>query len=240
MLAPSDYNYDLKTDLSVYRPSRNAWYISPSLPTAGGNGGGVFGQSGDVSVPEDYDGDGYTDMAVFRPNGTWNIRFSSLSYDRFIPPYDVSFPWGLGTDKPVPADYDGDGRADLAVFRPSNGTWYILRSSDGLVTSVQFGLGTDKTAQGDYDGDLKTDVAVFRNGDWYVLRSSDNGVVGISWGVGTDNPVPGDYDGDGKFDFAVFRPSSGAWYVLKSSNGSVIGQSWGTSGDIPIPYTFVR
>ncbi len=243
LLTPSDYNYDLKTDLSVYRASENVQYISPSLPSGGGTGGGLFGQVGDIRVPEDYDGDGYADLATFRPsNGTWNIRPSSLNREFNLPPvlYEISFPFGLSTDRPVPGDYDGDGRADFAVFRPSTGAWYILRSSDGLVTSVNFGLGTDKTVQGDYDGDLKTDIAVFRDGNWYILRSSDNGFVGINWGLDTDKPVPGDYDGDGKFDVAVFRPSSGAWYALKSSDSSVIGQSWGISEDTPIPFTFVR
>lgn len=243
LLTPGDYNYDLKTDLSVYRASENVWYISPSLPSGGGTGGGLYGQVGDIRVPEDYDGDGYTDLAVFRPSdGTWNIRSSMLSREFSIPPalYDISFPFGLGTDRPVPADYDGDGRADFAVFRPSTGVWYILRSSDGLVTSVNFGLGTDKAVQGDYDGDLKADIAVFRDGNWYILRSSDNGFVAVNWGLDTDKPVPGDYDGDGKFDVAVFRPSTGAWYALKSSDSSVISQGWGISEDTPIPFTFVR
>lgn len=238
---PSDYNYDLKTDLSVYRPTENSWYISTSLPSGGGVAGGLFGLSGDINVPEDYDGDGYADIAVFRPsNGTWNIRYSSLSYDFQSLPYEVSFPWGSASDKPVPGDYDGDGRADLAVFRPSNGYWYILRSSDGQMTAVNFGLGTDKTVQGDYDGDLKTDIAIYRDGGWYVLRSSDNSVTGVSWGLSTDKPVPGDYDGDGKFDVAVFRPPTGAWYAIKSSDSSFIGQAWGESEDVPIPFTFVR
>jgi len=241
VILPGDYNYDLKTDLSVFRPSENVWYVSPSLPSGGGNGGGAFGQTGDIRVQEDYDGDGYTDLAVFRPsNGTWTIRYSNQPLNPFAPPVDVSFTWGVGTDRPVPADYDGDGQADLAVFRPSTGDWHILRSSDGLVSSVNFGLGTDKTVQADYDGDLKTDIAVYRDGNWYILRSSDNAFVGIGWGIATDKPVPGDYDGDGKFDVAVYRPSEGAWYVLKSSDSGVIGQQWGISEDTPIPFTFVR
>ncbi len=49
--------------------------------------------------------------------------------------------FGISTDKPVPADYDGDGRADIAVFR--EGTWYLQRSRDGF-TAMSFGAATDK------------------------------------------------------------------------------------------------
>ncbi len=51
--------------------------------------------------------------------------------------------FGTPTDLPTPADYDGDGKADIAVFR--SGTWYLQRSTAGF-TGVAFGESTDKPA----------------------------------------------------------------------------------------------
>lgn len=136
------------------------------------------------------------------------------------------------------ADVDGDRSADIGLWRPSTGTWWLMPSgTPGSHYAVSFGLAGDRPVPADYDGDGRTDVAVFRpsDGTWYVQPSGGGGPYGVAFGLNGDRPVPGDYDGDGRADLAVFRPSDSTWYVQPSSGGNFYGVPFGLAGDQPVP-----
>ncbi|MBK6723826.1 MAG: VCBS repeat-containing protein [Acidobacteria bacterium] len=159
------------------------------------------------------------DLAVWRPStGTWYVLGGEATQN-------VTFNWGMPGDKPVPADFDGDGRTDFSIYRPDTGYWWIWRSSDSTFYGVNFGepcyqRGCDYPVPADFDGDGRSDNAVWRPSDatWYVIPSSTGTAYSAQWGTSADVPFPGDFDGDGRADFAVWRNSEAKFLSVDSSN----------------------
>jgi subtilisin len=131
-------------------------------------------------------------------------------------------------------DYDADVRADLSVWRQSDGNWYVLRGTAGYMV-MTFGVPGDLLAPADYDGDAKTDIAVFRpsSGTWFMFNSGSQTFTTVGWGANGDVPVPADHDGDGKADLVVFRQSTGQWFT-RFANGTFSTVGFGVAGDKPV------
>ncbi len=195
---------------------------------------------GDPAANFDYDRDGASDISVFRPSvGSWYFLSSANNSAS-------GFQWGNSTDKPVSADFDGDLKTDLAVWRGGAFAYfYILNSSNNTFRSEQFGqTGDDPSVVGDYDGDGKIDVAVYRNAavgnqSYFYYRGSRNNpgniITFVPWGASGDVAVRGDYSGDGRLDPTVFRPSNGVWYSLNSAANISTATQWGIASDKLVP-----
>ncbi len=190
-------------------------------------------------------------------NGPWSLHVSAGSADD-IPGDVINGGWSLTFyTQPTAAtnaqqsgvrsiscakpDYDGDGRSDVAVYRPTSGEWFVLQSSTNTGTVVNWGAPSasgagDIAAPGDYDGDGQTDIAIYRatTGTWYV-RYSFGGTATIPFGAASaaglgDTPVPGDYDGDGITDLAIYRAGAGQWIISNSNGSGITVQTWGAPG----------
>jgi alpha-tubulin suppressor-like RCC1 family protein len=141
------------------------------------------------------------------------------------------------------ADFDGDDKRDIALYRPTTGLWLSLDSTTNNTTSSQWDWDAhaqgDTPLLGDFDGDGLLDPAIFRpaTGTWFLLPSAGaySSWDSFAWGSATDRPISGDYDGDGTTDAVLYRPVAGTWYVRPSSGATPWNIDLGSPMDVPVP-----
>jgi hypothetical protein len=187
---PGDWTGDSKADLMVYRPSTAQWLLRGGAPFVFGKPG-----AGDLAVAGYWGRGNALDAAVFRSTtGYWYIRGGNR------------IKLGSPGDRPVPADYDGDGRTDAATFTPTSAKWTIAGQP-----AFVFGKAGDLPVPADYNGDGRAEAAVYRpgTGEW-ILK----GGTTTKWSMRDgDVPVPGLYDNDLKADLAVWHPRKATFHI---------------------------
>ncbi len=204
-----------------------------NIQTANSAAGEIRGQILVADATSDFNGDGRTDYALVRQT----TSVGSFRQARWFTLFNVTNPvtpagnevnFGLNTDSVTPADFDGDGSDDIAIWRSAgaDSSFFILQSATNTVRVVQFGTtNDDPSIVRDYDGDGRDDPAIFRAGDspnsqgtfwWLGSTGALSGrQVPVNWGMAGDIAVPGDFNGDGKADFCVYRAvgTNGVFFV---------------------------
>jgi hypothetical protein len=237
-----DNDGDGRSDITVYRQSATQFFIRGSL-TGGISAAPVVGAAAGenhLNNTFDFDGDGRSDPLLIRIVGTnalWTIFQTDTGTIRTVTWGDFTAANG---ETLAIADYDGDGKEDIAIYRRAVNTFFILESSTNQPRTVLWGTGGstgDQPAVGDFDGDGKADPTVVRtesgNRVWYTQRSSDGAMTRTPFGASATDGffffAPIDIDGDGKQDISVNRNVSGQrfFFTLRSSDGVTAVDQWG-------------
>lgn len=243
VITPMDNDGDGRTDLTVYRQSATQFFIKSSL--TGTISGPVVGNAtgeNHLNNTFDFDGDGRADPLLLRIGGDnraiWTIFQTDSGTIRTVTWGDFSTANG---ETLAMADYDGDGKQDIAVYRRAVATFFILESSTNQPRTVLWGVAGattgDQPAVGDFDGDGKADPTTIRNESgnrvWYTQRSTDGGMSRTVFGASATDGffffAPTDFDGDGKQDVCVNRNVSNQrfYFYIRSSDGVAVAEPWG-------------
>jgi hypothetical protein len=139
----------------------------------------------------------------------------------------VASGWRQSAAGGLVVDYDGDSKADPALYDEATGTWWVwLSGSDYARLALPGFLGGPGyvPVSADYDGDRLADPGVYgeAGGDWLVLLSAMHyerlELPGLLGGMGF-SPAPGDFDGDRLADPGVYGEIGGDWLVRLSTAG---------------------
>ena len=148
----------------------------------------------------------------------------------------LSFTTGSGPVAAVAADFDGDGKLDLAVVNHGDNTVSILltKPDSTFAPKVDYAVGTAPLAivAADFNGDGKMDLAVMNttsnnvsilmgNGDGTFAPQTIEPVDAAPLGI-----VAADFNGDGKIDLAVCSATVGmADILLGKGDGTFTAQT---------------
>ena len=205
------------------------------------------------AISKDFFGTGKSDFvrnSVVNNNIVWSV----LRNPPGAPAQIRRIVFGLPTDTIIDADFDGDLKQDIAVYRegtPANpqSYFYILPStSPNTFISQAWGTIGDKPVTGDFDGDGRSDFCVTRRINnqivWIILPSGGGAVRYVTFGLASDleNPTAADFNGDGRDDLIVTRtaPNGDLTHYMgdASSGATVLSVQWGNNSSAPTTVFF--
>ncbi len=168
----------------------------------------------------------YTDPA--RTQAAWYREFDATWFIEGHAPIQFGFGGTPGGDRDgftdhdiaVPADYDGDGRTDLATYNHEAAVWRIRSSRTNAVTETNTGV-SGIPVPADYDGDGKVDMAVVDGfATWHIIGSSS-----FDWEGGICYESAADFNGDGRADPSCFYFNYPTWWALGLASWTIDSSS---------------
>jgi hypothetical protein len=241
----ADLTGDGHDELLSYHPSNGSWWVSSVDADGNASSPRRFTtyrtRTGwDAHLAADVTGDGRAELLSYHPsNGTWWVTSvdgdGTASSPRRFTAYRTTDGWSAH----LAADVDGDGRAELLSFHPSNGTWWRTSvAEDGAVqaptlfTTYRTRTGWSAHAAADVDGDGRAALLSFHpsNGTWWRTSVAEDGVVQAPTlfttyrtRLGWTAHVTGDADADGRAELFSFHPSNGTWWRTAVGGDGAVG-----------------
>jgi len=228
-----DFDADGRDDIAVRNETNGSWRVLTS--TGSTFTSSRFGRwNADLTwsnvLAGDFTADGRTDIVGQRSDGAWVVAASTgTSFASTVWTY-----LSIGQFGTI-GDFNDDGRDDVAVRNPVNGSWRVLSSSGTGFTPLKFGswdpaASWSNVRAGDFNGDDRTDLVGQRaDGTWFVSTSGASGFTTSGWtvlSIGQFATV-GDFNADGLDDVAVRNPANGAWRLLSSDGASFTSSRFG-------------
>jgi hypothetical protein len=207
---------------------------------------GYVGESGNVTGP--------------------HLHFEERRNGAYFRPYFHRTTYRFGTtrssadcgDRPIAGDWDGDGKADVGVYRSTPRTGQFRLRTGGTTRVLDWGAPSDTPIVGDWDGNRRSEVGRRRLGTTVLTRRLANGRSAfgyyratshtfhlllpggrtrvITWGGAGDRPVTGDWNRDGRTDVGTFRPATRSWVlrVPRAHGVATRRLTFGRTGDLPV------